>query len=304
MKTSLAIEVYSNQADVLGEGPIWSVSEQALYWLDIAQRRLYRRAPGDTQARRTSLAGYAGCLAEIAPGTVAVAMGEGIHRLNVESGTTRLLCERSVPRMGTRFNDGKVDPRGRFWVGTMQNNFGPQGQDIPVERSDGTLFRFDPDGRSEALEEHIGVPNTLAWSPDERHFYFADSVPGCIYVYDYDGESGRIGNRQILFHASESGTPDGSAVDVDGCLWNARWDGGALLRITPEGTVDQRVELPVPRPTSCIFGGPHFETLFVTSARIGLSAAQLAEFPLSGCVFAIHGAAQGFAVPPFAGPWL
>lgn len=276
------------------------MAEQALYWLDIVRRRLYRRTANDSLSRRWIMADYPGCLAElIDKGSLAVTMGEGLQKIDLESGVTRLLCKPNARRPNTRFNDGKVDARGRLWVGTMQNNIGPQGENLAIERSDGSLFRFSADASCQEVEQDIGVSNTLAWSPDERRFYFADSVPGCIYVYDYDGESGTIANRRIHFDAPGFGIPDGSAIDIDGCLWNARWDGSSIIKITPDGRVDGKITLPVPRPTSCIFGGPRFETLFVTSARLGLSPAQLEEFPLSGAVFAVEGVARGMPVPPF-----
>lgn len=299
MGSSSSIEVYAAHTDVLGEGPLWSVADGALYWLDIAQRRLYRKAPSESGDHVWNLPDHPGCLAEVGPGTLAVAMGEGVQLFSTQGGTLKLQCSPRDRRQGTRFNDGKVDPSGRFWVGTMQNNFDPEGNPIPVTRSDGALFRFDADGTVSTLEENIGVSNTLAWSLGQKRFYFADSIPGRIYVYDYDADSGRIHNRRTHFDVAGFGIPDGSTIDVDGCLWNARWDGGAILRITPEGKVDRRIELPLPRPTSCIFGGPRFETLFVTSARQSLSAAGLHEFPLSGSVLAIHGLGQGLPVPPF-----
>jgi sugar lactone lactonase YvrE len=294
-----SIEVYAAHTDILGEGPLWSVSDGALYWLDIAQRRLYRKAPSESCQQAWNLPDYPGCLAEVGPETIAVAMGEGVQLFSLQRGTMQLHCSPGGRRQGTRFNDGKVDPSGRFWVGTMQNNFDSDGNPVPVTRSDGSLFRFDPDGTVSTLEENIGVSNTLAWSPERKRFYFADSTPGCIYVYDYDADTGRIHNRRAHFDAPGFGIPDGSAIDVDGCLWNARWGGGAILRIPPEGEVDRRIEVPLPCPTSCIFGGPRFETLFITSARQSLSAADLEKFPLSGSVLAIYGLAQGLPVPLF-----
>src|SRR5205814_290163 len=148
------------------------------------------------------------------------------------------------------------------------------------------------DGRVETLEQEIGIANTLAWSPDLSRFYFGDSLKGHLCVYDFDADSGTIHNKRTFYDTPGFGIPDGSAIDIDGCLWNARWDGGAVLKITPEGKLDQVIELPVPRPTSCSFGGPNLKTLYVTSATYGLTAAQLEHAPLSGSVLAIHGASQ------------
>jgi len=290
------VELFARGAADLAEGPVWSASERALYWIDIGQRKLYRQAVAETKAQVWCLPDYPGCLAELEAGSVAVAMGSGIHRLELATGRAGLLC--AVPQIapGVRFNDGKADPAGRLWVGTMQNNFGPDGKAVAVERFDGCLYRCNA-GTVALVERDIGISNTLAWSPDERRFYFADSLRGWIWVYDFDCTTGELRNRQPFFHAPAHGQPDGSAMDVDGCLWNARWDGGALMRITPQGRLDRIVELPVPRPTSCAFGGHDLATLFVTSATDGLDAGARARFPLSGSVFAIEGLAQGTSVP-------
>jgi sugar lactone lactonase YvrE len=292
------IDVYAAQADVLGEGPIWSTAEQALYWLDIAEKSLYRKAPHDARPCRWSLSEHPGCLAELDPGAIALAMGEGIQRFSLESADTNLLLAVPRRRVATRFNDGKVDPSGRFWVSSMPNNY--QGEKIDIAQAAGNLYRCDPDGSVHLMEENTGVPNTLAWSPNLKHFYFADSLRRQIYVYDFDVTLGTIHNKRLLFDTSNYGIPDGSAIDVDGCLWNACLDCGALLRITPNGELDLKVELPVPRPTSCIFGGANLDVLFVTSAREGVSEEELARFPLSGSIFAIAGKARGVSVPPFA----
>jgi sugar lactone lactonase YvrE len=296
---SAIVEVYSAQADLLGEGPLWSVDDGRLYWLDIGRKRLLERGPSDAESRACALADHPGCLAALAPDSIAVAMGEGLHRLNLQSRLTELICAVPSRPAATRFNDGKVDPLGRFWASTMENNFGPMGELRAVKRHIGALYRFDTDGSVTTIEENVGIGNTLAWSPDCRHFYFADSVLEQIYIYDFDANSGTVHNKRIFFDASGPGIPDGSAIDVDGCLWNARWDGGAVLRITPDGKIDRQIDMPALRPTSCTFGGPDLDTLYVTSATVGMSPAQLAEFPLSGSVFAIHRLAQGMPVRPF-----
>jgi len=292
------IEVFSQGCAGIGEGPLWSVAERALYWIDIQRKQLFRRGLSDPRAGSWRLPDYPGCLAELTPGEIAVAMGEGVQQLNLKSGVIELLWSVPPRRPGTRFNDGKVDPGGRFWVGTMQNNFGPKGETVSLDRFDGALYRFDVDGRVEVLEEKIGIPNTLAWSPDQSRLYFGDTLKEHLYVYDFDAEVGTIHNKRTFYDAQGFGIPDGSAMDVDGCLWNARWDGGAILKITPAGILDQVIQMPVPRPTSCIFGGPDLKTLFVTSATYGLTAAELEHAPLSGSVFAIHGVSQGHPVPP------
>ena len=242
------IEVYCKQNDRLGEGPLWSAAEQTLYWLDIGAKRLYRKALAAAQPQSWDLPDYPGCLAELTPGHVALAMGAGLQRLNLASSAVELIRAAPAMRPGTRFNDGKVDPRGRFWAGTMQNNFAPDGGSNAIERADGALYRFDAQG-VQTIEENIGIANTFAWSPDLRRFYFADSLCAEIYVYDFDADTGAVRNKRVFFQDKTHGVPDGSTIDVDGCLWNARWDGGVLLRIAPDGKLDRVIEMPVPRPS-------------------------------------------------------
>jgi len=291
------VEVYSRATDILGEGPMWATNGHTLYWLDIGAKKLFCQAPSDIHRQSRDLPDYPGCLGSLESGAIAIAMGDGIYHVDIHSGVAGRIYAAPARPAGVRFNDGKVDPIGRFWAGTMQNNFEPREESCSVEQVQGALYRFDLDGRVNTIEEQIGVANTLAWSPDLTLFYFADSSRGQIYVYDFESDSGAIRNRRVFFEGPQYGIPDGSAIDVDGCLWNARWDGSAILRITPEGQVDRAISLPVPRPTSCIFGGPHLETLFITSARDGLTPSQLAESPLSGSVLAMNGLTQGLAVP-------
>lgn len=295
------IEVYSQQSDNTGEGPLWAAASQSLCWVDIGLKRLYCKVESDAVPSFWELPDHPGCLAEIADSlageSLALAMGVGVHEISLASGAIELMSATPRRPSGTRFNDGKVDPAGRFWASTMQNNIGPNGEALPLEMRIGALYRFDGDGTVHVMEEGIGCPNTLAWAPDGRHFYFGDSLSGCIWVYDFDVNTGAISNRRMFFE-SNIGVPDGSAIDVDGCLWNARCDGGALLRITPEGRLDRTLALPVPSPTSCAFGGRTLDTLFVTSATCGLTRKQLEAAPLSGSVFAISGVGQGLPIRP------
>jgi sugar lactone lactonase YvrE len=290
------LDVYASAASLLGEGPLWSAAEQALFWLDIGNKRLWRQGPSGPLSS-WALPHYPGCLAELALGSIAIAMGKGLQRLDLQTGALQMISAVPHRRAGTRFNDGKVDPAGRLWVGTMQNNFAANGEPISIERTDGALYRLDPNGRTTTIEENIGVANTLAWSPNCKRFYFADSLRGQMFEYDFDVASGELRGKRMFFEAPDRGVPDGSAIDVEGCLWNARWDAGAVLRITPDGKIDRILELPVSRPTSCAFGGRQLDTLLITTARVGLTAIQLQEQPLAGSVLAFHGIAQGLAVP-------
>jgi sugar lactone lactonase YvrE len=293
-------EIWFQNRHLLAESPLWCAAERALFWVDIGTRALYRSSAGDAAPRSWQLPDYPGGIAEVAAGVVAVAMGEGVHLLDLNSGATHSLASAPHMKPGVRFNDGRVDPRGRFWAGTMQNNFGPSGESIPIERHDGALYRFDGNGDCRLIDSDVGIANTLAWSPDASLLYFADSLRGQIFLFDFDLDTGEARDKRLFFEMPGHGVPDGSAIDADGCLWNARYGAGAVVRITSRGAVDRIVQLPVPLVTSCTFGGRALETLYITSASSGLSEAEFKKAPLSGSVFALEGAGCGMPVARFA----
>ena len=166
---------------------------------------------------------------------------------------------------GLRFNDGRCDRAGRFWVGTLaEPDFPPRG----------VLYRIEADGRATAMRSALHVPNSLAWSPDGRTMYFADTPRHKIWAYDYDAAAGTF-SQERLFAAPHPGLPDGSCVDADGCLWNAEWGGSRVVRYTPEGKIDRVLAVPAKNPTCCAFGGTRLDTLYITSAHgAGLFAAR------------------------------
>jgi sugar lactone lactonase YvrE len=193
-----------------------------------------------------------------------------------------------------RLNDGRCDAAGRFWVGSLALDSTPDA---------GALHRLDPDGSARVMQAGLHVPNGLGFSPDGARLYLADSARRRVDVFDFDLARGSIANRRAFVALAEGeGVPDGLAVDSAGAVWIALWDGWRVARYTPDGRLDRVIHLPVPRPTSCCFGGDDLATLYVTSARVRLSAAQLAEAPLSGSVFAVDpGGARGLAEPAFRG---
>jgi sugar lactone lactonase YvrE len=167
----------------------------------------------------------------------------------------------------------------------MRNNVGPTGEDLAVEFTGGILYRIDPDGAVSEWKNGVGISNTVAWSPDRKTFYFGDSLANVIYSFAYDDRTGKISNEKQLFLGHGLGAPDGSAMDQEGFLWNARPDAGCLIRIAPDGRIDRIVRLPVSKPTTCTFGGLDCKTLYITSAR---SAEQY-----SGSVFALDTEVRG-----------
>ena len=287
------VRVAAPAAAFLGEGPVWSAEARRLYWVDILAPALHASDPetGETTVQR--MPELIGCVALRARGGFVAGMQGGFKTVDPGSGAITLIADPEADRPGNRFNDGKCDRRGRFWAGTLA---------LDAARDVGSLYRLDPNGRTSLMESGVHVSNGLGWSPDDRTFYFTDSGRRIIYAYEFDLETGTIANRRVFASFAEDvGTPDGLTVDAEGFVWVAHWDGWRVSRHDPDGVVERIIDMPVPRPTSCAFGGPDLRTLFVTSARIRLSAAQLADAPLSGSVFAIETGVRGLPEPAYEG---
>jgi sugar lactone lactonase YvrE/DNA-binding IclR family transcriptional regulator len=280
----------------LGEGPVWNAAEARLEWVDILAPALHNSDPAKGTDRVVEFDELVGAFAPCSRGGLVIAAQSGFALFDPETRKTTPLIDPEADKPNNRFNDGKCDSRGRFWAGTM---------DMGVAPGAGSLYRLDRDGTAHCMERGIGIANGLGWSPDDRRMYFTDTLARTIFVYDFDAESGTIANRRVFAQTLDHmGVPDGLTVDAEGFVWSAQWDGWQLIRFDPDGRIDQTVSLPVPRPTSCTFGGPGAETLYVTSARIRLSAQQLTEAPLSGSIFAIDGCGRGLAegIYRFDGP--
>lgn len=277
----------------LGEGPHWSARDERLYFVDILAPALLIGDPERGSYVATPVPELIGFVVPRKRGGFVAGMHGEIRGLDAAGGAMTVLARPEADRPGNRFNDGKCDRRGRLWAGTLA---------IDTTPGQGRLWRLDGDGRLKEMDRGFHVANGLGWSPDDRTFYFTDTAKHTIYAYDFDIESGEIGNRRVFVTVpDEEGRPDGLTVDAEGFVWSAHWDGWCVTRYDPEGKVERVINLPVPRPTSCVFGGRDMQTLFVTSARIRLSAAQLTDAPLSGSVFAIDTGIKGLPEGVFAG---
>ncbi|MEN1833639.1 SMP-30/gluconolactonase/LRE family protein [Pseudomonas lijiangensis] len=248
----------------LAEGPFWDLEQQALYWVDIAGRLACRLVQG--QYSQWRLPEAVSAFIPTDKGDALVTLASGVYRLSLESPKTSisLLCV-ADPVAGNRANESRCDAQGRLWLGSMQNNLDDEGGDLPLVRRSGGLFRVDPDARVTHLLDRQGIVNTLLWNAQGTVLYSADSLDGVIYHYPILADDS-LGERQVWAHEHSRGVPDGSAMDAEGYIWNARWGGSCLIRFAPDGCVDRIVDLPVSHPTSCVFGGPDLSTLYVTSA--------------------------------------
>ena len=284
----------------LGEGPVWSPQERRVYCVDIERHTVYRICSRTAKIESHTVRNLPSALALTQSGRLLVATRDGLVYLNFNSGETAPLSNPIAHRPAARLNDGKVAPDGSFWVGSMQNNIGAHGEPISIKQNIGGLYRATADGQISALlPEQLGIANTLAWSPDQKYFYYADSLKGVLYRVAC--EDGRIAHTATVFNADfPRGVPDGSAMDEDGFLWNARWGGGCVVRFAPDGRADQVIDVPATNISSCAFGGDDNRTLFITSARSSLSPDVLTRHPYEGAIFALATDVRGMTVPVFS----
>jgi sugar lactone lactonase YvrE len=243
--------------------------------------------------RVTRLPEPVGAIALRAGGGLVAAARSGFAYIDRDGAMSPAFCTPEADRPGNRFNDGKCDRAGRFWAASMHD-----GETDPS----GSLYRLDASHRCERADDGFVIGNGLGWSPDNRTFYFTDSVARRIFAYDFDIDSGAIGRKRLFATIpDDAGFPDGLCVDAEGHVWSAHWDGWRVTRYAPDGRIVEVLRVPVPRPTSCAFGGSDLATLFITSARINLGAADLARSPLSGSVLSLRPDRNGLAEPSFGG---
>ena len=294
--TELAATCVLPARAMLGESPVWSAAEGRLYWIDIDGRAVHRFDPATGLDEHRAMPGRPGSIALTgSPGRLLVAMEHRLTFLDWPSGTIEDWLELEPEGLGTRLNDGRCDPSGRFWVGSMTD----KGARNPGR---GSLYRIDPDGTVEAFKTDIGVSNALAFSPDAMTMYYADTHQDVVWAYDYDAASGTPSRERVfLDFADLPGRPDGSCVDADGCYWIACVYGSAVLRFTPDGTVDRQVSLTAPKPTMPAFGGASMTTLFVTTIGGGGSHDVDPAYPEAGGIFALETDIQGVPETPFGG---
>jgi xylono-1,5-lactonase len=278
---------------LLGEGPLWSIKEQALYWVDILSHRLHRYSPAEGR-RSWQFEQEISTVSERAEvDGLIITLRHGFAAFNPSTEELQHLAQLETHIPGNRFNDGKCDKLGRFWAGTM---------DFDGKQATGSLYRLLPDLSFERIDTEYIVTNGPTWSADHRTLYHNDSVNGRVYAFDFDLESGRVSNKRLFLQFSdEDGSPDGMTTDAEGCLWIAHWGASKVTRHDESGAVLQTIALPCSQVTSCAFGGPELKTLYITSAANGLSPEQLVREPHAGGLFAIDLDIAGLPANTFRG---
>jgi sugar lactone lactonase YvrE len=288
----------SDIRDQVGESPVWSVAEQALWWVDIDAPALRRYDVATQQVQSWATAERTGCIALHSQGGLLAAMETGLFHLRPQADGTlasQPLATVQHAREGMRFNDGRTDRAGRFWAGTMV-------RDMSLASDAGALYRYDARGLVKVLDGFI-TPNGLGFSPDNRTMYVSDSHPSVQKVWAFDlGEDGTPTNRREFIDMNRHpGRPDGAAVDAEGAYWICANDAGLVHRFLPDGTLERSVEVPTAKPAMCAFGGADLQTLFVTSIRPGAQPAgsTAEQYALAGALFSHRTGTRGLAEAAF-----
>ena len=291
------VELLVDGRHATGESPVWRAEENALFWVDIPARRIWRWQAHGGSLVHWLLPEQVGCIAPASQGRwiCGLETGVALATLAPEGGEAQLqwLANVAHPLAQMRFNDGRCDRQGRFRAGTMY-------QDMAAAKAVGTVYGLDADSHAGLQTLHTGLltPNGMAFSPDGRSMYLSDSHPQSqqIWQFDYDPQDGKMSGQRLFVDMREHpGRPDGAAVDEDGCYWICANDAGLLLRFTPQGRLDRSIAVPVSKPAMCAFGGAGLDTLFVTSIRLPGTPE---ESPAGG-VFALRPGTRGIAETEF-----
>lgn len=271
---------------LLGEGPSWDSVHQRLYWVDVYAGHLHIYEPGSGEDRQYKLGSMLGCVAPTRSGKLIVGLHRGLAIFDLATHTLKYLAQPELDLPGNRFNDGKCDPHGRFLAGTM---------DHAEKETTGSLYSISPDGALKTLVSNVGISNGLTWSPDYKTFFYIDTPTHNVMAYDYDLQTGEIANpRLALTVPAEFGWPDGMTSDMQGRLWIAMWAGAGLtVWDQATGQLLERIPIPAKNVSSCAFGGPQRNQLYITSARKGLTDADLTAYPQTGGLFRIETDVEG-----------
>ena len=284
------VELLVDEHALVGEGPLWDEEEQVLYWVDILSSKLFIYDPASGENRTLDVGQHVGTVVTRASGGLMLAVREGFASFDLETQELTLIANPEAHVTGNRFNDGKCDPAGRFWAGTMA---------YENPKDSGSLYRLDTDLSVHKMFGGVAISNGIVWSLDHTTMYYVDTLRKNVRAWDYDNETGDIANERAIINVpEEAGMPDGMAIDSEGMLWVAHYGGARVSRWNPgSGELLEEIPLPVTQVTACAFGGPDLATLFITSAAQELDAEELARQPLAGGLFAIETPYRG--VPSF-----
>ncbi|HSG97139.1 MAG TPA: SMP-30/gluconolactonase/LRE family protein [Woeseiaceae bacterium] len=278
---------------MLGEGPLWCARENAVYFVDIMGNAVHRLDVSDGLKRSWQFDFPVTSLVMRERGGLACTIRDAFAFIDLDSGTVDPIVRPETDLANNRFNDGKVDPMGRYWAGTMDDD---------LTEASGTLYRLDPDLSLHAMDSGYIISNGPAFSPDGRTMYHNECKKGQVFAFDLAAD-GSISNKRLFakFDEQTEGLTDGHTVDGEGCLWQTSFGGHCVTRFSPDGEALETVELPVPNITSCTFGGPDLDTLYITTARCDIDDEDLVKYPLAGSLFSCRPGVRGLPTPMFKG---
>ena len=277
MNTVQAVLEYRIAAQ-LGEGAFWNHETRELYWVDIEGKLLHIYDPATRTDRTFPTPSRIGTVVPAGPEEAVIALKDGIYKIDTRTGAISLFCPLEADLPGNRFNDGKCDPAGRLWAGSM---------DLGTTNPTGALYRIDQDGKAVKMLDSITISNGIVWTSDEKTMYYIDTPTRKIRAYDYDNASGNISNERVAVAVADTlGFPDGMAIDEQDKLWGGMWGGRCVARFDPlSGQLLSRIEVPALNVTACAFGGPNLDTLYITTASVDMTEEEQRAFPSAGAIF-------------------
>ena len=276
-----------------GEGPVWDAEKGHLYWVDLLQGKYHKGDLNNLEIETFSVGQPLGVLALRKEGGLVMGVRDGIGFYNEKNRAFQLIepsPEHDNPKV--RFNDGAIDPKGRFFAGTMEWD---GAEDI------GKLFRLNLDLSWDLLQGNIFITNGMGWNPQQDTYFMIDTMAQVMYAYDYELKTGAISNRRVHIQFGKDEFPDGMTIDREGGFWIALWGGGKIIHLDQKGKLIKEIPVPVSHPTSCCFGGPDLKTLFITSSKLPLSEVERQTCPLAGRTFVVQTEVMGQLEPKFNG---
>jgi len=272
----------------LGEGAFWDHHQQQLYWIDIVDKKVYIYDPATEKNRTFDMPSSVGTVVPKSKDEAVIALEDGIYMLNTNTGNITLLSDVEADMPFNRFNDGKCDPNGNFWIGSMHWE-----QSAPKAN----LYKVEPNGKATKMLDSVTISNGIVWTGDKKTMYYIDTPTGHIRAFDFDHKTSTISNERIAVVIPESlGFGDGMTIDSEDKLWVGLWNGNAVGRFDPlTGKLLRKIEVPAHNVTSCSFGGKNFDTLYITTSSLDMNEEETKKYPLAGYVFEVHPGVKGVA---------
>ena len=286
VKNEILVELAYKTDALLGEGAIWNHKSNELYWIDIEGKTLHILNPKTNQNRSFPTDSHIGTVVPKNDDEALIALADGIHSININTGKTSLFVDMKEALIDCRLNDGKCDPAGRLWVGSMN---------WQQEKGKASLFTIENDASYTTKIDSVTISNGIVWTKDTKTMYYIDTPTSQIKAYDYDNATGHISNERVAVEvAKDLGYPDGMTIDEDDMLWVGMWNGNAVIRFNPKtGKILQKIEVPAHNVTSCAFGGENLDILYITSATVDMTDEEKEKYPLAGSVFKVKPGVRG-----------